>query len=527
MDNTVDAKTVKSWISDDDEIAFIDVREIGQHAEGHPFFSISIPFSTFEINIERLLPNKNVRVVLFDDNNGISELAYKQAKALGYSKILILKEGVKGWLGAKFKLFDGINVPSKSFGELVEHKFRTPSITPKELLQKQNKKEDIIILDGRPFEEYNKMSIPESICCPNAEIPYKISSIIKSPKTDIIINCAGRTRSIIGAQTLINFGIKNKVYALENGTQGWVLSDLKLENNKTNFLDITPKDKEKEKLKSEISNLLDKNHIKVIDLPKVKDLIEDETRSTYIFNVKTNLSPIKSVTGIRNVPGGQLVQATDNYVGVLKSRIILFDEGDLVRAGTTALWLKKMNFECYVFRGIETEINTLNIKNYIKLKNISVTHISLNDIKTSDTSIIFDIRKSIDYCKSRLKNSIWLNRSALKQNTSNLIKNIIIVFDDIYKVSLIVKDLKEIYPEIQIKVYHWNKEEIFKYPECLDQNIIQLDKKFIDFNFHTYMRHKGNKDHARQYLKWEIDLLDKMDKQEINFFKIGNINAES
>jgi hypothetical protein len=305
------------------------------------------------------------------------------------------------------------------------------------------------------------------------------------------------------------------------------LSDLKLENNKTNFLDITPKDKEKEKLKSEISNLLDKNHIKVIDLPKVKDLIEDETRSTYIFNVKTNLSPIKSVTGIRNVPGGQLVQATDNYVGVLKSRIILFDEGDLVRAGTTALWLKKMNFECYVFRGIETEINTLNIKNYIKLKNISVTHISLNDIKTSDTSIIFDIRKSIDYCKLRLKNSIWLNRSVLKQNISNLIKNIIIVFDDIYKVSLIVKDLKEIYPEIQIKVYHWNKEEIFKYPECLDQNIIQLDKKFIDFNFHTYMRHEGNKDHARQYLKWEIDLLDKMDKQEINFFKIGNINAES
>ena len=155
MDNTVDAKTVKSWISDDNEIAFIDVREIGKHTEGHPFFSISIPFSTFEINIGRLLPNKNVRVVLFDDNNGISELAYKQAKALGYSKILILKEGVKGWLGAKFKLFDGINVPSKSFGELVEHKFRTPSITPKELLQKQNKKEDIIILDGRPFEEYN------------------------------------------------------------------------------------------------------------------------------------------------------------------------------------------------------------------------------------------------------------------------------------------------------------------------------------------------------------------------------------
>ena len=527
MNNSVDAKTVKNWISDEDEIAFIDVREISQHTEGHPFFSVSIPFSVFEMNIEQFLPNKKVRVVLFDNNNGISELAYKHAKALGYIKIFILKGGVKGWLEANFKLFDGINVLSKSFGELVEHKFHTPSITAAELSKKQKEKKNIIILDGRPFEEYNKMSIPGSICCPNAEIPFKISSIIKSSKTDIIINCAGRTRSIIGAQTLINFGIKNKVYALENGTQGWVLSNLKLDNNKTNFLDITPKENEKEKLKSEISNLLDKNHIKVIDLPKVQDLIKDETRSTYIFNVKTNLSPEKSVPGIRNVPGGQLVQATDNYVGVLKSRIILFDAGDLVRAGTTALWLKKMNFECYVFKGIETEINTLNIKNYIKFKNISVTHISLNDIKSSDTCIIFDIRKSIDYCKSRLKNSIWLNRSNLKQNISNFMKNIVIVFDNISIASLIVRDLKEIYPEIQVKVYLWNDEEVFKFPEYLEQNLHKLDKKFIDFNFHTYMRHMGNKTHAKEYLKWETDLLEEMDKEEINFFKIGNVNVEN
>ena len=140
MDNSVDAKTVKNWISDEDEIAFIDVREISQHTEGHPFFSVSIPFSVFEMNIEQFLPNKKVRVVLFDNNNGISELAYKRANALGYIKIFILKGGVKGWLEANFKLFDGINVPSKSFGELVEHKFHTPSITAAELSKKQKKK---------------------------------------------------------------------------------------------------------------------------------------------------------------------------------------------------------------------------------------------------------------------------------------------------------------------------------------------------------------------------------------------------
>ena len=53
------------------------------------------------------------------------------------------------------------------------------------------------------------MSIPGSVCCPNAEIPYRISELIKSSDTEIIINCAGRTRSIIGTQALINFGIKN------------------------------------------------------------------------------------------------------------------------------------------------------------------------------------------------------------------------------------------------------------------------------------------------------------------------------
>ena len=213
MKNFVEAKTVKSWISDEKELAFIDVRETAQHTAGHPIFSISIPFSEFEINIEKLLPNKNTRIVLFDNNDGISEITYKLAKNLKYINIFIFRNGVDGWKKSKFHLFEGINVPSKSFWELVEKKFNTPSITASQLFKKQKEKKDIILLDGRPFDEYNKMSIPGSVCCPNAEIPFRISEIIKSSNTEIIINCAGRTRSIIGAQTLINFGIKNKVFA--------------------------------------------------------------------------------------------------------------------------------------------------------------------------------------------------------------------------------------------------------------------------------------------------------------------------
>ena len=140
MAKKIDAKKIKDWLSDNQEISLIDVREIGQHTAGHPFFSISIPYSIFEFRLLEIVPNKNVRIVLIDNDNGISDLAAKQAEKLAYKNIFVLENGVDGWLNSGFKLFDGINVPSKTFGELVEHKYHTPSITPNELFNKQQQK---------------------------------------------------------------------------------------------------------------------------------------------------------------------------------------------------------------------------------------------------------------------------------------------------------------------------------------------------------------------------------------------------
>jgi len=380
MKSLVEAKTVKSWISDDKELAFIDVRETSQHSAGHPFFSISIPYSEFEINVEKLIPNKKVRIVLFDNNNGVSEIIYKQAKNLKYINIFILKDGVEGWIKSKFRLFDGINVPSKSFGELIEEKFNTPSITASQLSKKQKEKSDIVILDGRPFDEYNKMSIPGSVCCPNAEIPYRISELIKSSDTEIIINCAGRTRSIIGTQALINFGIKNKVYALENGTQGWFLNNFKLDHGKTEFLDKTPNNEKISELRNKVVNLLE-NNVEIIDFNQAQKLIDDKNFTTYIFDVRTNSNQENELSELRNVPGGQLIQATDKYIGVLKSHIILFDDGDLVRAGMTALWLKKMNYHCYVVNESPKRIKNLNLRHEVNFKTKPINLIKLDDLK--------------------------------------------------------------------------------------------------------------------------------------------------
>ena len=518
MKNFVEAKTVKSWISDEKELAFIDVRETAQHTAGHPIFSISIPFSEFEIKIEKLLPNKNVRIVLFDNNDGISEITYKLAKNLKYINIFILKNGVDGWKNSKFHLFDGINVPSKSFGELVEKKFNTPSITASQLFQKQKEKRDIIILDGRPFDEYNKMSIPGSVCCPNAEIPFRISELIKSSNTEIIINCAGRTRSIIGAQALINFGIKNKVYALENGTQGWFLANLKLDHGKTKFLDTTPKNEKINELRSKIVNLLE-NKVEIIDFNQAQKLINDKNITTYVFDVRTSSNQKNKLSKLRNVPGGQLVQATDKYIGVLKSHVIVFDDGDLVRAGMTALWLKKMNYHCYVVNESPKRMKNLNLKHDVKFKTNSINLIKLENLKNLKDTPIFDIRNSFDYCKKRIKKSVWTNRLIIKKEMTHYHESIILITDDLPKASLIISDLQEKDPKYVVQVYHWNETDVEHYLDYIDTTEVELDEKFIDFNFHTHLRHQGNKEHAKNYLKWETDLIKNMDEEERGFFR--------
>ena len=518
MKSLVEAKTVKSWISDDKELAFIDVRETSQHSAGHPFFSISIPYSEFEINVEKLIPNKKVRIVLFDNNNGVSEIIYKQAKNLKYINIFILKDGVEGWIKSKFHLFDGINVPSKSFGELIEEKFNTPSITASQLSKKQKEKKDIVILDGRPFDEYNKMSIPGSVCCPNAEIPYRISELIKSSDTEIIINCAGRTRSIIGTQALINFGIKNKVYALENGTQGWFLNNFKLDYGKTKFLDKTPNNEKINELRNKVVNLLE-NNVEIIDFNQAQKLIDDKNFTTYIFDVRTNSVKKNELSKLRNVPGGQLIQATDKYIGVLKSHIILFDDGDLVRAGMTALWLKKMNYHCYVVNESPKKIKNLNLRHEVNFKTKPINLIKLDDLKNLENIHIFDVRNSVDYCNKRIKGSIWTNRLIIKNNLKQHIKSIILIADDLPKASLIVSDIKEKDHKSVVQVCHWNETDVEHYFDYIDRTKVELDEKFIDFNFHTHLRHHGNKEHAKNYLKWETNLIKKMDEEERDFFR--------
>ena len=194
-----------------EEVALLDVREEAPFAEGHPLFAANIPLSRLDIEVYARVPRRTAPVTVYDDGEGLAERAAERLLALGYSDVALLEGGLAGWRAAGGELFIDVNVPSKSFGELVEAERHTPSLAAEEVKALLDEKADVVVLDARRFDEYQTMSIPGGTSVPGAELVLRVRELAPNPRTRVIVNCAGRTRSIIGTQSLINAGIPNEV----------------------------------------------------------------------------------------------------------------------------------------------------------------------------------------------------------------------------------------------------------------------------------------------------------------------------
>ena len=161
MINSISPLQLKKFLSDGQEIALFDLREHGQYGEGHLFFACSLPYSRLEFDISRLAPRKNCRIVIYDqDGHDVSLLALTSLQSIGYSNVSILEGGASGWAKAGFTLFAGVNLPSKTFGELVEHQCHTPRLSVQEVAGMIESGQQFVLLDGRPLSEFKKMNIP-------------------------------------------------------------------------------------------------------------------------------------------------------------------------------------------------------------------------------------------------------------------------------------------------------------------------------------------------------------------------------
>jgi len=322
-------------LDDGTELALIDVREELTFSQNHLLWARNVPLSRIELRFARLVPRLTTRIVLCDDNDGLAKRAATVLANAGYTDLSYLQGGIV--------LFSGVHVPSKAFGEFVEHDSGTPSISAGELNAMMRNGTDIKVLDS-PFDEYARISIPTGINVPGAELVLRVRDIVPSPGTTIVVNCAGRTRSIIGAQSLINAGVPNKVVALRNGTMGWHLAGLPCDSGKTARAPAVS-GAGLRWAKSAAAAVARKFDVRYIDPAKLDEFRADPTRTTYIFDVRDpDEYAAGHFPGALSAPGGQLVQATDLYVGTLRARIVLSDDKE-VRALMTASWLRQMGWK--------------------------------------------------------------------------------------------------------------------------------------------------------------------------------------
>jgi len=416
---TVDPHELRRWLTDEGEIALVDVREEGAFGEDHLLLAVCVPLSHLELDFARLVPRRSARVVLCDNGEGLAQRAGELLEAAGYTRVHLLDGGVSGWKAAGYTTFSGVNVPSKAFGEFVEQHEGTPHIDPQALKARLEAGEKIVIVDARPLHEYRAMSIPGGIDVPGAELVYRIKALAPDPDTTVVVNCAGRTRSIIGAQSLRNAGLENPVMALENGTMGWHLAGLELEHGAERTAP-EPGPEHLDWARAAAARVARRHGVRTIDRATLQAWRRDAEagmRTLFLLDVR---DPVEfeagHLPGSVSAPGGQLVQATDRYVGTRGARLVLID-ADGVRAPMTASWLRQMGWRDAVvldggLDGVPLEAGPGHAATLLPPPEVATIEVAeLKGHLGSADVVVLDLADSLTFRDGHVPGAYWAIRS--------------------------------------------------------------------------------------------------------------------
>ena len=513
----VSAAAVKAMLGDGGELALVDLREELTFSQNHLLWARNVPLSRLELRFARLVPRKTTRIVLCDDNDGLVERAADVLARAGYSDIAFLDGGVAGWEKAGFVTFSGVHVPSKAFGEFVEHDSGTPSVSAAELDAMMKSGTKMVVLDSRPFDEYSRISIPSGINVPGAELVLRVHDIAPSPDTTIVVNCAGRTRSIIGAQSLINAGVPNKVVALRNGTMGWHLAGLTCATGKS---DRAPSVSSGGLAwaKAAAERVARKFGVTRIDRATLEQWRQDDTRTTtYVFDVRDSPEyKAGHFLGAISAPGGQLVQATDTYVGVLGARIVCCDD-KAARALMTASWLKQMGWnDVFVLpeAGSETGDPAPAILGSIPAD----AAVDPSKVLEIDNVSVIDLSTSPHYRRGHIPGAWFAIRSRLERAFAKIAPagEVILTSEDGVLASLAVKEAQA----LTQRPVHWLKGgnaawTAGGFPLSTAE---KMADEPLDVWLKPYERPNDNEAAMNAYLSWEIDLLERIKRDGTTHF---------
>ncbi len=531
----ISAVALKAMEKDGKELAILDPREEGSYGLGHLLHAVNIPLSRVELLVDSLVPRRLTRIVLADGGDGTAEREAAKLTELGYTNLAILDGGTPAWKKAGYEIFSGMDVPGKAFGEWIALHYLTPEITPEDLHQRLAAGDDILILDSRPYNEYANMNIPGSINVPGSELVYRFPELGVKPETLVVVNCAGRTRSIIGAQSLINAGVKNKVVALNGGTMAWQAAGFELEHGSQRHAPEPSAEHLQQALKT-AQKVADRYGVKTIDSETLAKFKGEQGRTVYVIDLRT---PEEYRAGHRPDSsygwGVQLVQGMDKFAATRNARVVLVDNY-LVRALMTASWLVQADWrETYVlkdpFAGVDLakgdyKPRVLNLGQASPVPVVAPT--KLSEFIHSNNATVVDVASSRSYIRGHIPGAWFVNRARLDEvrKTMPPSSSFVVTGDDPALADLTARDLAKLTGKpVSILAggnTAWRKGG-FSLKSGMEKPGTLVDDVFVQPSVTGLdPRSPEFRKAAEEYISWELQLPEQLERAKETDFKLAN-----
>lgn len=347
---SIDAPTFRRWLDDGGELAVLDLRSVELFAKGEPLYATNLPADRLLADFSRFVPRAVVRTVLVHDDAAVSERLAQQLRDKGHAGVVSLQGGLVAWAAeAANGALPTFDTSGLRFSVGVRDERGTPKVTAAELQVRRANGADVVVLDTRTAEEFARGHVPGAWSAPGAELLLRFRSLVPSPTTEVLVSCAGLPRAILGAQTLIDAGVANKVAYLDDGTRGWTDIGGSLEQGPSARQAVV--DEAVLSAAQAGVKAFGDPAVPEVDLATARAWQADIARTTYLLDVRT---PDEYAAGhlpdTVSAEGGQLLGVSHRTIAVRGARVVLVDDLAGVRAATTAHWLRRRGFEIAILK---------------------------------------------------------------------------------------------------------------------------------------------------------------------------------
>ena len=344
----------------------------------------------------------------------------------------------------------------------------------------------------------------------------------------VIVNCGGRTRSIIGAQALRNAGVRNKIMSLKDGTMAWHLAGFEVVHGATG----RPPEVSETGRQAAIdaaAHVAERSGIPRIDKVTLAAWrAEADRRTVYVLDVRTPEEyRAGHLASARSAPGGQLVQETDAHIATWNARVVLVDDNG-VRATMTASWLKQMGWTDVAVlvadpSGGDPETGP-HVPRVLGLEGTAAASIepaALRDKLAAGATVVIDLDTSRRYTEGHIPGAWFAIRSRLTEILGKLPKpeTIVLTSPDAAAARLAAAEVAGS-TNAAIMVLAGGTKGWIAAGLPLETGATHMASEPDDVVLSARERGQGREEAMREYLAWEVDLVNQMATDDDQRFRV-------